>query len=495
MKHIGLLFPNQLFLNHEIFQQCEEIYLIEEDLYFKEFNFHKVKLAFQRASMRSYFEIMASRNDAQWYYIDQGQKSSDIREFLTMIRNENPLTIHFIDPTDEWLRRRIIKGIGKSIEYKEYENPLFLNTRDDLAHFFKKDKKSFFQTTFYKQERKKRGILIEGKDQPMGGKWTFDVENRKKYPKNATPPAMRFPDSNEHWNEAIEYVEQYFYENIGKVNDQPRYPYNHQQAQEWFDEFLNIRFHLFGDYEDALVKDEWALHHSILSPLLNTGLLSVDYVVEKSLDYAAKYDIPLNSLEGFIRQIIGWREFIRGMYEVKGNYSRTKNFWGFTRKIPGSFYDGTTGIEPLDQTIKKVIDTGYCHHIERLMILGNFMLLCEFDPDEVYRWFMELFIDAYDWVMVPNVYGMSQFADGGLFATKPYISGSNYIIKMSNYSKGHWQQKWDGLFWRFMDKHRNFFLGNPRLGMLVRTFDKMNIDKKTAHLSNGEAFLQSLDES
>jgi deoxyribodipyrimidine photolyase-related protein len=146
----------------------------------------------------------------------------------------------------------------------------------------------------------------------------------------------------------------------------------------------------------------------------------------------------------------------------------------------------------MDITIKKVLETGYCHHIERLMVLGNFMLLCEFDPDEVYRWFMELFIDAYDWVMVPNVYGMSQFADGGLMATKPYVSGSNYLMKMSDYKKGEWQHVWDGLFWRFMHAHRDFFLQNPRLGMLVRSFDKMPGIKQKAHLNNAEQFLNSL---
>ncbi|MFZ1572803.1 MAG: FAD-binding domain-containing protein [Candidatus Kapaibacterium sp.] len=146
-------------------------------------------------------------------------------------------------------------------------------------------------------------------------------------------------------------------------------------------------------------------------------------------------DVGLNSIEGFIRQIIGWREFIRGVYVFKGTQERSRNFWNFKNKIPTSFYTGTTGIEPIDNTIKKLIATGYCHHIERLMILGNFMLLCEFDPNEVYKWFMELFIDSYDWVMVPNVYGMSQFADGGLMATKPYISGSSYVLKMSNFKK------------------------------------------------------------
>ena len=226
--------------------------------------------------------------------------------------------------------------------------------------------------------------------------------------------------------------------------------------------------------------------------MMNSGLLTPQFIIDEALNYASNHEIPLNSLEGFIRQIIGWREYIRAVYEVKGKEERTKNYWGFTRKIPASFWDGSTGIDPIDYTIKKVLATGYCHHIERLMVLGNFMLLCEFDPDEVYRWFMELFIDSYDWVMVPNVYGMSQFADGGLIASKPYISGSNYLMKMSDYKKGEWQKVWDGLFWRFMHRHRTFFLQNPRLGMLVRTFDKMPEIKQNTHLINANQFLNSL---
>ena len=226
---------------------------------------------------------------------------------------------------------------------------------------------------------------------------------------------------------------------------------------------------------------------------MNVGLLSPKHVISKSLDFSKNNNISINSTEGFIRQIIGWREFIRGIYKAKGSYERTLNYWGFKRKIPRSFYTGETGIEPIDSSIKKVLKTGYLHHIERLMILGNFMLLCEFDPDEVYKWFMELFIDSYDWVMVPNVYGMSQFADGGLMSTKPYISSSNYVYKMSDYKKGEWDIVWDGLFWRFMDKQRDFFIKNPRLRMLVNTFDKMSSEKKENHIINAEKFLDKID--
>jgi deoxyribodipyrimidine photolyase-related protein len=227
--------------------------------------------------------------------------------------------------------------------------------------------------------------------------------------------------------------------------------------------------------------------------LLNTGLLDINFILDKTIVFYNKNDIPLNSCEGFIRQIIGWREFIRGIYTVKGSEERTKNFWGFKRKIPKSFYDASTGILPVDDSIRKILKTGYAHHIERLMILGNFMLLCEFDPDEVYRWFMEMFIDSYDWVMVPNVYGMSQFADGGLMSTKPYISGSSYILKMSNYKKGEWSGIWDSLFWNFIDNHRDFFDKNPRMRMLVRNFDKMDIGKRTNLLQSAHSFLENLN--
>jgi deoxyribodipyrimidine photolyase-related protein len=248
----------------------------------------------------------------------------------------------------------------------------------------------------------------------------------------------------------------------------------------------------FGDFEDAILREEIIINHSVISPMLNIGLLTPDQIITQLIAFSRENGVPINSLEGFIRQVIGWREFIRGIYISKGTEERTKNYWAFDKKIPASFYDGTTGILPIDETIKKILKTGYCHHIERLMVLGNFMLLCEFDPDEVYRWFMELFIDSYDWVMVPNVYGMSQYADGGLMSSKPYVSGSNYLMKMSDYPKGEWQEVWDALFWRFLDKQRVFFLKNPRLSMLVRTFDKWDESKKISMHEKADKYLSNL---
>ena len=489
----NILFPNQLFQEHEFYTNGHPVYIVEEYLFFREFNFHKAKLAFHRATMKSH-EIYLKSKDVTVHYIPAINSESDIRKLIPIFADKGISELHYVNPVDNWLEKRIVEaGKKHSVKLIEYNNPAFINSKEDLGSFFKPTKKKFFQTSFYKGQRKKHELLVDSQMEPYGGKWTYDIDNRKKYPKDKVPPTWPLLDDSVEWNEAVNYVETNFQSNSGKIDAQRLYPITIEESEEWLEVFFTQRFHKFGDYEDAIHKDETLLNHSLLSPLINIGFLLPMDVVQQSIDYADSQGIPINSLEGFIRQILGWREFIRGMYEVKGNQSRTTNYWNHTRKIPHCFYDGTTGIPPVDDTIHKVINHGYCHHIERLMIIGNFMLLCEIDPREVYRWFMELFIDAYDWVMVPNVYGMSQFADGGLFATKPYISGSNYILKMSNYSKGPWQKTWDGLFWRFMDLHRDFFLKNPRLGMLVRTFDKMQNEKRASHLSNAQLFLDKLD--
>ena len=491
-KKINLLFPHQLFSKHEIYKNGLPIYLIEEHLFFREFNFHKVKLAFHRATMKQHEEFLISKG-IEVIYVASTDKISDIRNLIKAFTKDGVEEIRYINPTDNWLEKRLKTGSAEhGIKLIEYENPSFINTKDDLSTFFKPSKKKFFQTSFYKSERKRHQILVDAQNEPVGGKWTYDIDNRKKYPKGKVPPKWPKLSDNNYWTEAVSYVDSNYSSNPGIIKAERTFPINHKESKAWLKQFFKERFHQFGDYEDAIVKEETLLNHSLLSPLINVGLLNPKRVVDQAIDYANENDIPINSLEGFVRQIIGWREFIRGMYVVKGTESRTANYWNHTRKLPKSFYDGTTGITPVDDTIKKVLKDGYTHHIERLMIIGNFMLLCEIDPKEVYRWFMELYIDAYDWVMVPNVYGMSQFADGGFFATKPYISGSNYVLKMSNYSKGPWQKTWDGLFWRFMDIHRDFFLKNPRLGMLVRTFDKMSDEKRTTHHENAEKFLNNL---
>jgi deoxyribodipyrimidine photolyase-related protein len=489
----NLIFPHQLFENSSLIENGHPVYLVEESLFFNQYAFHKQKLAFHRASMKFYEDYLISKG-VKVRYIEAKDKLSDVRALISELAKQNIQTLYYIDPTDDWLEKRIQHTAGKkNLGLEKYPSPMFLNTKADLEEFFKPQKKRFSHNDFYIRQRKKHNILIDDQKKPIGGKWSFDADNRKRYPKNKQAPVIEYPQADDFFKEAVEYVNRYFSDNPGPLHPTLIYPASFHTARQWLQQFLENRFEGFGPYEDAIVAEGSILHHSVLSPLLNTGLITPDEVVDTTLRFAEDNDIALNSLEGIIRQLLGWREFIRGMYDFRGTEERTKNFWQFSRKIPSSFYDGNTGIDPLDITIKKILQTGYCHHIERLMVLGNFMLLCEFDPDEVYRWFMELFIDAYDWVMVPNVYGMSQFADGGMMASKPYISGSNYLTKMSNYPKGPWQNIWDALFWRFMHVHRDFFTQNPRLGMLVRSFDKMTEEKQNNLLQTASDYLDKLD--
>jgi deoxyribodipyrimidine photolyase-related protein len=268
--------------------------------------------------------------------------------------------------------------------------------------------------------------------------------------------------------EAKEYVRKNFADNYGLL-DTYGYDVTHRDAELLLKDFVTHRLSLFGPYEDAISDTHTHIQHSVLSPYLNVGLLTPKQVLDAVLEHNA----PIQSVEGFVRQVLGWREFIRAMYDIYGVEMRTKNFFGHTKKLPQEFWTADTKNKVLDTTIERVLAHAYCHHIERLMILGNYMLLSETDPYDVYRWFMELFIDSYDWVMVPNVYGMSQFADGGIFATKPYICASNYIQKMSNYKKdGVWDKEYDQKFWEFLKKHKDFFSKNPRFKMLVSRIGK-----------------------
>ena len=489
-QKINIIFPHQLFEDCSLISGEGTFYLIEEFLFFKQFNFHKQKIAFHRSSMKFYESYLKSKNK-DVHYIDSTDERSDIRIFLSSIKQGSPIT--FSEISDNWLQKRIREGCEKhNHRIETLDSPYFINQKADLNSFFHSDKKKFYQTSFYIEQRKKHKILINEENQAVGGKWSFDTENRKKYPKGKVAPAIDSVKNNSFYEEAVTYVSKNYSQNPGELSAKPIYPFQFDSSKRWLGNFLENRFVEFGVYEDAIVDSEHFLNHSVISPMLNVGLLTPKNVINKTISIAKEKEIPLNSLEGFIRQIIGWREFIRGVYLAKGTQERNSNFFEHKTKMPASFYDGSTGIEPIDNTIKKLNKTAYSHHIERLMLLGNFMLLCEIDPKEIYKWFMELYIDAYDWVMVPNVYGMSQFADGGLMSTKPYISSSNYVKKMSNYKKGDWEQTWDALYWRFINKHRETFAKNIRMNFMIKMYDKKTDEVKQEMDQKAEAFLNQL---
>lgn len=494
MKNVLLLYPYQLFTVEDLPREVDQVIMIEDPLLFGRdaqypMYMHKQKLVFLRACMRRYIEEVLWPAGFQVDYIEfhQMRETGDIVNKLQHFDK-----VEYFDPNDDVIGRRLASAI-ESLEHKPevhiLESPNFFLTRTEIDGFFENKLKSTF-VNFYQWQRERFNILIDPNTyKPVGGKLSYDIENRKRLPKNQVLPSFQVFGSNEYVSEAKNYVEHYFSENPGSVSDFP-WPTNHKEAQDWLDEFLDGRLDEFGPYEDTIDGQAPWVYHSGISPLLNVGLLSPQEVIRRTLDRHDKKPVPLPSLEGFIRQILGWREYVRGTYRKQQVQLRTANTFGHNRRLTADWYNGTTGIPPVDDVIKKTLDRGYAHHIERLMVVGNIMFLCDFHPDDVYRWFMEMYIDAYDWVMVPNVYGMSQYSDGGSMVTKPYVSSSNYILKMSHYEKGDWCDVWDGLYWRFIEKNRERFAKNPRMSMMVSQYDKLNENRKRIISYRAEDFLR-----
>jgi len=483
MNEITLVFPDQLFLNHPAIVSGRTIYLVEEFLFFKVQQFHKQRLFLLKAAMRSYAEFLSQAGNKVVYI-----PAKDINkrgEVFTLLSKKLIKDIHLAEFADEWLRQDLVTASQKNgwaIHF--YPSPGFICSNEEIVDFFS-GKKHYSMAQFYAHQRKNLNILMDGTS-PVGGKYSFDIENRKKIPKVLNIPPYNRPKINLH-DQLMNEVEREFPNAIGELGEL-LYPINHEEAKKTLFDFLKHKLAQFGAYQDALQMNDSFLFHSVLSPLLNTGLLTPMQVIEATLNHAKKHSIPLNSLEGFLRQILGWREFVRASYLLKGSEQRSSNCFHHHQKIPDRFWQGTTGIPPIDTLIKRILQTGYCNHIERLMVLGNFLLLTETSPNEVYAWFMGNFVDAYDWVMVPNIYGMSQYADSGKIVTKPYISASNYLLKMSDYKKGDWTEIWDGLFWRFIQKHRAKLASNPRMQILIKLLSK-NAESINSKIHKAEAWL------
>lgn len=485
---ITLIYPHQLYSpsEHPALELRRPVYLIEEPLFLTEFGTHRQKMLLHRMSLQAYkTELETAGYTVHYLAITPGATTTSI---LDTILATGVTTVHIADTTDDWLESRITAACKThNCIRKRYESLLFIFPRNEVLQRFMNSKK--FMKKFYEKARRDLGILIEIDGKPVGGAWSFDSENRKPLKKTVFVPADMSYRENADCTNARTWLADIVSEQYGTTD--VWIPYTRVTAEAYLEEFLDERLASFGPYEDALSTRGVRLFHSTLSPLINIGLLSPLEVVDRALDYAESHEVPLSSLEGFIRQIVGWREFIRASYECDGKTMRKQNFFNHTRPLPQAFWTGTTGIFPLDHSIQTVLHTGYNHHIERLMVLGNFMLLTKTDPNAVYTWFMAMYVDAYDWVMVPNIYGMSQFADGGSFATKPYMSGSAYLKKMSDYPRGDWETTWTALYWNFIHTHQDFFLQNHRLSMMPRLFERMNEEIRQGHLKVAEKFLES----
>lgn len=491
---VTLIFPHQLFRPHPAVQSGRKIWLIEDPLFLGTdrhwpMRMHWQKRLLHRASLVEYAEELR-RAGHESTLVQCPSTPSTTGEILRQVLPSTTSLVHVVDPVDDVLQRRLQRWARESaIRLNLLPSPNFLTPSDLLAEHFQGSRKPYM-ARFYSEQRQRLNVLLNPDGTPQGGRWSFDSENRKKLPARIEVPPIPTLSETEFTQRSRQECDPALANGVGKVGPL-LYPATRRDAQTWLDQFLSWRLHHFGAYEDAISSVHSVLFHSVLTPSLNLGLLDPSRVIARAVSVAAEQKTALASLEGFVRQIIGWREFIRGAYLTQGVPMRRSNFWGFTRRMPAAFYHGTTGLAPVDTVIRRVHETGYCHHIERLMVLGNIFLLCRIHPDDVYLWFMEHFIDSYDWVMVPNVYGMSQFADGGKFTTKPYLSASNYLLKMSDYARGPWCEIWDALFWTFIADHADVFRANPRLATLTLGLERQR-DKLPEHHRRAQAFLEQL---
>ena len=479
------LFPIKYLSNYK----NKLIYMAEDEGLCRHFKYHKHKILFYLSSMRSYRDELLKNNFKLHYYeINQLKNISYQKKIEKIIKEKKVKKISTYEISDKFFKKILTNlCVNLNIELDVIPSPMFITQSSIKEQYFSKNKKPVM-ANFYKLQRVDLNILMNGKN-PEGGQWSYDEMNRKKLPKSIEIPRLKKFSITQNTIEAKKIVENIFFDHPGTLSNF-NLPTNRKDALVYFNEFLKNRLYLFGDYEDAISQKSNILFHSFLSPLLNIGLLTPDEVIKKSLSYSYENKIKINNIEGFVRQIIGWREFIKNIYDTHEIKMKKINFWNHKLRLKKSWYEGTTGIDPLDYYIKEINKDGYAHHIVRLMLISNIMNLCGVHPDEIYKWFMEMFVDSTDWVMVPNVYGMGTFSDGGLFATKPYICGSNYLIKMSDFKKGDWCEIVDGLYWKFIKKNKTYIKSNHRLSMMAYSLDKIDIKRTKKIFSLADKFIE-----
>jgi deoxyribodipyrimidine photolyase-related protein len=454
-----------------------KVILIEEPRYFTDFRFHKLKLVYHRASMKKYeYELNKSKIKTEY--------SDFSKEPNYNLLNKN--TTYYFNPIDHNLDKKFNKILSNA---NKIDNLNFLLTPKEIEEnknlFYKNNKYS--HESFYKFQRKRLDILMKN-DKPVGNKWSYDTENRLALPKNISIPALPKIKKDKYYIEAKEYIEKHFSKNYGSI-DEWIYPIDNKTAIKWLHVFLSKRLNNFGPYQDAVSSENDFLFHSVISPMMNIGILPDIQVVEISKKYINKSNIQ--SFEGFIRQVIGWRNYVYAIYLLEPKMYE-QNFLNHKNKISDKYWLGNTGIKPIDSIIHKIVKYSYAHHIERLMYLGNWFLINQVNPKEVHRIFMEWTIDAYDWVMVPNVMGMSQYADGGKMTTRVYFSSSNYIDKMSNYKKKSdedWWKIWDAIYYTFIDKHINILSINYATARQVKHWKNKSKKEKDEILELGEQYM------
>lgn len=455
-------------------------------------------------------ELEAAGHTVRYFQLDDPDNRQSFEANCRALLAEHHIEVFEYQLPDEWRLDEQLRTFCRQLEQEGIRTQVcntehFLTQRHDLAEQFK-GKKTFLMEAFYRKMRQKHQILMEADGKtPLTGRWNYDPENRKKLPKSvAIPPAPNYRRDVTHLTTMLH---QMGVETIGRIDPERfDWPLTRAESLDLLRHFVQVRLGQFGAYQDAMTERDWLLFHSCLSFSLNLKLLSPMEVVQACIQHWQQHPeaVDFAALEGFVRQIVGWREYMRGVYWAKMPEYRALNFLGHRAALPGWFWTGDTHLNCLRHAIGQSLDHAYAHHIQRLMLTGNFALLLGVHPDEVDAWYLGIYQDAVEWVEITNTRGMSQFADGGIVGTKPYVSSANYVHKMSDYCTSCRYKKdlrhgegacpFNALYWDFYDRHRALLGRNPRIGMAYKAWDALPADERAATLEQADFYKTHAEE-
>ncbi len=506
-ENLRLILGDQLNASHSWYQKVDDdvlyvMFELKQELTYTTHHIQKVCGFFQ--AMREFSNTLHSGGHEILYLtLNETIGYRDITHLLDHLIDRYHIKSFEYQLPDEYRLDAQLNDYCKTlaISFQRYDSEHFLTQRDDLEQFFQ-GKKTYLMENFYRHIRRKHDILMDG-SKPAGGRWNFDSENRRALPRDHQPIQQLF--FNRDVSEIVDMLAEHQISTVGNIDPQDlMWPASRKEALELLEFFTDNQLHNFGNYQDAMTEDDPFIYHSRLSFCLNSKILHplevVGAAISKWQDNSET--ISISQVEGFVRQIIGWREYMRGVYWAKMPGYAACNFFDHNRPLPGFFWTAQTRMNCMHHAIRQSLDHAYAHHIQRLMITGNFALLTGIHPDDVDSWYLGIYIDAIEWVEITNTRGMSQFADGGIVATKPYVSSGNYINKMSHYCQNcHYQVKqksgkdscpFNSLYWHFIDRNKKRLEKNPRMGMTYRTWNKMDEEKRQDILETANNFLEKL---
>lgn len=507
-RELRLILGDQLNINHSWYQSIDNsvTYVMMEVRPESEYVTHHIqKILGIFAAMRSFAEVLQDKGHQVRYLKigDKDNKHSFLENIRSVVAELGIMSWSYQLPDEYRLDQLLLECQDQlQIPCTSVDTEHFLTNRSELSEFFK-GKKSYLMESYYRNLRKKYDILMED-GKPITGKWNYDHDNRKKLPKGHTPwpPKVYTHDLTEIYDEIVASE----LPSIGKVDASNfLWTITRKEALELFDFFLENMFPYFGSYQDAMSQEHWSVYHSRISFAMNIKLISPLEIIQKAESYWLQNSdkISIAQAEGFIRQILGWREYMRGIYWAHMPEYSTLNYFQNNRALPSWFWTGKTKMNCLSQSIKQSLEYAYAHHIQRLMVTGNFALLAGINPDEADRWYLGIYIDAFEWVEITNTRGMSQFADGGIVGTKPYVSSGSYVHKMGDYcthcSYDHKKKTGDGacpfnsLYWNFIDEHREKLASNRRMSMMYRVWDKYSPEDKESILLQADSYLSDIE--